>query len=129
MFRLFARWAQLTFLLSIAFLVAIGLIMGPVAQGDWSHFAIAGLLGAAAALAALPLMARSTWMTRNILPPHAPGASYRYGGWDDDDDDLPRVNPSSGLPMIGLLDSSGNAFGCNSDDSSSDDSSNCGDDD
>lgn len=120
MFRFFARWTPLTFLLSIAFLGLIRLIIGPAVQGDWSHFAIAGLLGAVAALAALPRMARATWMTRNILPPRAPGASRGYGG-SDDDDDLPQINPSTGMPMMGIHDTAGNAFGCNSDDSSASD--------
>ena len=130
MFRLFIRWVQLTFLLSIAFLVAIRLFIGPATQGDWCHFAIAGLLGAVAALAVLPRMARSPSMTRTILPPRAASGAYRFGGRDDDDDDFPKINPSTGMPMMGLLDAGGNPFGSNSDDdSSSDNSSNFGDDD
>jgi hypothetical protein len=43
-----------------------------------------------------------------------PAVSY---GYCDDDDELLAFNPATGYPMMGIMDTSGNAFGTSSDDS------------
>lgn len=95
------RWLQLTFLFSAAFLTIESLVAGPFGQGNWFPFALALGLGALAAF---------KWMY--------PGSGSGGGGDDDDDDDDIRVNPATGLPMIGdgPVDVGGNVFGSSNDD-------------
>lgn len=120
MFKYFTRWAQLTFLFFIFLFAIAGIFMAPLTKGDWSRFQAVGAISAVVALLSVRRLARTAAMTRDILPKFPPGtftgSGGGYSGWDDDDD-LPQINPSTGLPMMdGGIDVGGNTFGCSDDD-------------